>query len=747
MTAGFAALADADAAQAELFDDGDSFGDETAAVAHTFAQPEQRMASNGLARLDPTEASAADAGPDASPLSAAFASSLAAALSNDITAQVAAGGVIDLPVGDFTLSEGQLIALGNIVLRGAGPNKTVIHVVAEGPLQPLFSVRGSDAAPVSVQISDLTFDAAGQRLTGLRIDGAVDATLSRVEFRSFAGSAIDIGSVHHAVFNDCHFNQCGDAVSDRPAVLIQPTPGTPAPTGIVFLACQFEPSNYVSMRLGRGANGVSVVACKFHGWLPTPGPWDHLQLIGAFGNVIAGTNFANGGGASILLDGAHHNTLQFNQIARSQRQGIRLVDYSNDNVLQSNALSVGFDTPNTTDVTMDATSRVNVVAANLARRGAQLGLPNASLPIAADINGTVEAILTALCPQLPPASSEEGSGIATDITDVLAHLVATGGSLELPAGVFTVHRSLGVLLPDLPFTLRGQGMGRTIVRVIDNLDGPLFSIQGNDQRLNRWFDFRDLTLDGAGHNLDAVVLERATLGNFTRVEFRDFRGSAIVGKQFWDTAFVQCQFNRCGDAAEQEAAVELGQRDRAVTFTNSNNIYFLSCSFNDNAFTSLLLDTKTTKVRLLNNVFTADPAERPVAGRATYNNVFLGNRIADCAGSVFDLQDSPGNLLGGVEPVSLPVVPPPDTAPPPFIVTPPPTSSPPPVSYPSPAPQIDRDYVLLRLVGSSRRRTTDDVVHVASSTPRASDAAVLALTAEFDSALRDGPSPRRKTQP
>jgi hypothetical protein len=565
----------------------------------------------------------------------------------DLGMRLSQGGQIVLGPGVYTIAQSQLLTT-DLDLRGAGPNKTIIRLVNDLGDDALLNVVGNAEQTLNLKIADVTFDANRRQACGVAIVGDVVATLSRVEFRQFSGMALDIRSLTSVVATDCHFNQCGDAAAKRPAVRVADMVSSPQAANIIFLACQFEPNNYVGLLLDRGATGVHVIASKFHGWLPAPGRFDHVVLIGASGNDIIGTNFANGGNASIRLIDSDNNHIAFNQIAKSATYALVLANGSTGNLIEGNAFSAGLDTINGDgEVRADATSQQNVLTHNLTAVGDRAGQINnqtTATPVADD------SAVEALYPTPVPASDQAPSGDAIDITDALKTLVNQGGTLDLPAGVFLVRGSLGTLLPTSGLTLRGAGMGKTILRVVESDGSPLLRIQGTPQALSRWFDFRDLTIDGGNFNMDAIALQEATLGAFQRVEFRNFLGSAIQGRQFWDTLFLQCQFNQCGDVAEREAAIDLAPTDPSVTYTNSNNIYLISCAFHNNRFSSVLLDTKTTKVRLINDTFSRDTVDndyRPVLGQGTYSNTILGCTLEGAAAGGAELRNAVGNVIAG----------------------------------------------------------------------------------------------------
>jgi parallel beta-helix repeat protein len=551
------------------------------------------------------------------------------------------GGVVDLPAGIFLVSRPLLNQIHDqqLLVRGAGPGLTILRLTADLD-QPLLSIKNSTA---DVRFSDLTFDGDGHRANAIRLVNVANAQFERVEFREFQGRAIAGQQVTNTVFDGCHFVRCGDPATNQPAVYLaslDPTDAATSTHDVNFMACRFEANNAVSLLLGRGTHDVVVFSNKFHGLLPTPAPFDHLQLNGAFENAIVANNFVRGGGTAIRLSDSQNNTVRLNQVAKNDGHGIQLIG-SSRNTLTDNVYAPAAMLKNGHgDLTLDAQSRQNVVSGRESFAGATTQ-PLDWSEMLEDADSSGEAGETSFA--ISPALSGQ------DITEQLAALIQSGGKVSLPEGVFYLSRSLGQMLAGSRLSLVGSGVGKTILRLADDLSAPLFDVRGTDRSLYNWLHVSDITFDGAGHQADAFRIERLMLGNFTNVEFRNFRGAAIDGVQFWDTDFRNCQFVQCGDAARQKPAIVLDARNARDGYTNSNNINFIECSFEQSNYIALDLKNQTAKVKVLASDFVGGGAGRfpQVRLNDTSGNMIVSNDFYHLGRESIVLHRSHGDVVAG----------------------------------------------------------------------------------------------------
>jgi parallel beta-helix repeat protein len=223
------------------------------------------------------------------------------------------------------------------------------------------------------------------------------------------------------------------------------------------------------------------------------------------------------------------------------------------------------------------------------------------------------------------------------------------GEIKLPAGMIGVSAKLFRIEPGKRITLRGAGRGLTIVKVLKDVEGPLVESVGETGKLCSYLTVEDVTFLGDDNVVDGFHLERTMWANFTRVEFRGFKGTAIRGVEFWDSVFQDCFFIDCGDAAKDKPAVQLASHDEKDVFTSSNNISFLGCRWESNPYVSLRLDTGTRKVRVVSCKFhgtlpKAQPYEHIVLNNADSNAITATN-FSNGGKSAIGLVKSHGNVI------------------------------------------------------------------------------------------------------
>jgi parallel beta-helix repeat protein len=257
-------------------------------------------------------------------------------------------------------------------------------------------------------------------------------------------------------------------------------------------------------------------------------------------------------------------------------------------------------------------------------------------------------------PEAAPVANDTAPLLAngSDQTEAIrARIQALGkvGVLELPKGVIGVSAQLLTIEPGRRITLRGAGMGQTLVKLLNDLPGPLVEVKGGKGKMCSYFAVENLTFMGDGKTADCFRCEGLMWANFTRVEVRGFRGHAVHGLEFWDSVFSDCHFVDCGDVARNRAAVQLDTLDGADYFTSSNNITFLGCRWESNPYISLRVGPGSRKMRLVSCKFhgtlpTAQPYDHVVFDGADAN-VITATNFSNGGKSAIVLSKAHGNVL------------------------------------------------------------------------------------------------------
>jgi hypothetical protein len=140
-------------------------------------------------------------------------------------------------------------------------------------------------------------------------------------------------------------------------------------------------------------------------------------------------------------------------------------------------------------------------------------------------------------------------------------------------------------------------------------------------------------------------------GSIENVEIRDFRGSAIVGRQWWDSYLRNVHFTLSGDAERKKPVVLLQPDDPAEKFSSCNNVTFSACRWEQMAFTALQLDLNTTKVHVDDCKFHGALPMPVVCDHVhlngAYSNTFSTSNFANCGGNALVLTNSHGNVILG----------------------------------------------------------------------------------------------------
>jgi hypothetical protein len=262
-------------------------------------------------------------------------------------------------------------------------------------------------------------------------------------------------------------------------------------------------------------------------------------------------------------------------------------------------------------------------------------------------------VTTALCLMNATAVRAEE---ALDET-ALAELLAKGKIVELPEGEIAITRSLGSLKPWQKLALRGKGRDRTVLKLANDLVDekgnplPLLELKGTrDKRFSTW-DIRDLTIRGEGHVADCLWLTCCSQGSIENVEIRDFQGSAIQGRQWWDSYLRNVHFTLSGDPKHKSPVVWLQPMAAEDRFTNCNNLTFVGCRWERMSWTALQMDLNTTKVHIDDCKFHGDLPEPQICDHiqlnGAYANTFSTTNFTNCGRSALVLTKSHGNVIMG----------------------------------------------------------------------------------------------------
>jgi hypothetical protein len=241
--------------------------------------------------------------------------------------------------------------------------------------------------------------------------------------------------------------------------------------------------------------------------------------------------------------------------------------------------------------------------------------------------------------------------------DAIAALLAKGKIVNLPEGEIEITKPLGSFKPWQTPAIRGQGRGRTVLRLKNDLVDergdplPLIEIKGTrDKWVSSW-DLRDLTIKGDGHVADCLWLTCCAQGSVENVEIRDFHGSAIVGRQWWDSYLRNVHFTLSGDPKRKKAVVWLQLNDPDDKFTNCNNLTFSGCRWEQMSFTALQMDLNTTKVHVddckFHGILPTPAICDHVHLNGAYSNTFSTSNFTNCGGNALVLTKSHGNVILG----------------------------------------------------------------------------------------------------
>lgn len=172
-----------------------------------------------------------------------------------------------------------------------------------------------------------------------------------------------------------------------------------------------------------------------------------------------------------------------------------------------------------------------------------------------------------------------------DDTQYLRNLIAKGhpsGTVTIPAGHYYISGPL------VEFTkakanklnLRGEGIGRTVIHCMRDVDEPIIAYSGNPAFKDPyesigWFSVDDLEFDGMGNKVTWLSLDFVAHAYFTRCYWRNTTRTAVQGTQWWDSTFCECHWTQCGSTGYPAVHAYLWQTDEGSC--SCNNLCFNTC--------------------------------------------------------------------------------------------------------------------------------------------------------------------------
>jgi parallel beta-helix repeat protein len=262
------------------------------------------------------------------------------------------GGVIKLQAGVYEMTKPVNLTKS---LQLSGEGEGVTRIVASPELEGSmlsFSQYGHRLIGF-VTIKDLTLE-GNRTCGGIYLENVVRSRFDRVE-TLHCDTGLYCVQVWDSTLTDCVWDRCGvaptaDDPMGKPVVVLADarawknydgTPYLPPTEGgntnnnnLNFIACAWDNNAGISLWLGKLATKNRFLSCKFHGELPDPVNCSHIELHGAFANVITACNITNGGGTGIVLDKSDGNVITSNLISGQRGGGIK--NLGKNNVISGN---------------------------------------------------------------------------------------------------------------------------------------------------------------------------------------------------------------------------------------------------------------------------------------------------------------------------------------------------------------------------------------------------------------------------
>jgi hypothetical protein len=231
-----------------------------------------------------------------------------------LTAAHAFSSDVDYPGGVYGVT-GNILdtsSSGNNI-TGAGYESTEFKLLAN--VSTVFRFAGTGSGPTFHSsfntMKGIKFNANGFNGVMVEFNRADRNELIEVYFFEVQRAIVNVEHWDSSFYN-CRFQENGDLSGGFPAVDMQARDSGDSDTGcnnLVMVDCQFEAQPHIALRMGQHSRNNRIIACKFHGDLPTPSVSDMVVLISASLNKFIGCQWSNGLGKFFNCNTATLNTI------------------------------------------------------------------------------------------------------------------------------------------------------------------------------------------------------------------------------------------------------------------------------------------------------------------------------------------------------------------------------------------------------------------------------------------------------
>jgi hypothetical protein len=252
-------------------------------------------------------------------------------LQEAVSAAGSQGNALFCPAGTYKITEGAASQSDGCQIFGAGKTLTVFQLGAD--IEALMTFQAPDYPSFDSVVSfgglsDLTIFNPSRTYAGdgVRFYGAERHWLRSVHFQAINGCAIAGKNWWDSYVENVNVELCGSAADAKHSIDMQKSDASTDNSGCnnnSFVALKVEGSDYVGMVLGPGARRNRLWGGKFHGVFPTPKPYPHMVLDGAYTNYLSDMNITQGGDAGVVVkNGAKGNSIKGGQINAQAAYGI-----------------------------------------------------------------------------------------------------------------------------------------------------------------------------------------------------------------------------------------------------------------------------------------------------------------------------------------------------------------------------------------------------------------------------------------
>jgi hypothetical protein len=252
------------------------------------------------------------------------------------------GNALFCPGGVYKITEGAVSQSDGCQIFGAGKTITVFQLGADIGALVTFRAPGYPSVDSVVSfggVSDLTILNPSRTYAGdgVRFCGAERHWLRSVHFQAINGSAIAGKNWWDSYVENVNVELCGNAAAAEPSIDMQKSEASSDNSGCnnnSFVALKVEGSDYVGMVLGPGSRRNRLWGSKFHSVLPTPRPYPHVVMDGAYTNYLSDTNITQGGDTGVVVNnGATGNSIKGGQINAQAAYGIDMDATTSENLV------------------------------------------------------------------------------------------------------------------------------------------------------------------------------------------------------------------------------------------------------------------------------------------------------------------------------------------------------------------------------------------------------------------------------